>query len=319
MNALLSPQNFSAIAEIEAKLKKATGAPNAHAAMRRLCSSVVQASRQSEPPIKIKPLLDVLGVKFEYEPSSSGVAEASIALRDDRLVVEVPKTNFKGNSGRYSRWRFSLAHEFAHVVLIRTLGARIVELTYHDNDSYKFVESLCDYAASHILLPRSKVAEVLWRQGFSKKSVQDTMARFHTSESAVLRAIHDFLPGGAIFTIRSFRRHENENIEPRIVFCSTIYSRDGSRPWLPRDSTAAKHVKLVASEELERVIVSLREVEWRLEGMSSPWFFGPSQRDMFGGGATFMDQRLSADVGQVVVCAAIGKFNAAMFRTREVE
>lgn len=319
MKPLAAPQSCPAIAEIEVKLCQATGAPNAHVAMRRLCATVVKASNQKEPPFKIKPLLDVLGVAFEYDPSNSGAAEASISLRDDQLILEVPKPNFKGRSGKSRRWRFSLAHEFAHIVLLRTLGARIVELTYQDRQSYRFVESLCDFAASHILLPRPKLTEVLWKDGFSQKTVRNIMTRFDASESAVLRAIHDLLPGGAIFTARSFRRHESEDSEPRVVFCSTIYSSDTSRPWLPRGATLAKHLRLEPKKAIERVTVSLRDAEWNFDGASMPWLFGPSQPDMFKGGDSPIAVDVSDDPGRVIVCAEIGKFDMTLFQERKVK
>lgn len=314
MNAVAVNATSGAVAEIEARLCKITGAPNAYAAVRRLCMTVVKASDQKEPPYRIKPLLDVLGVAFEYETPNSGAAEASVSLRDSGLVLEVAKRNFQSRSGKSRRWRFSIAHEFAHIVLLRTLGGRIVELTYQDKASYRFVERLCDHGASHILLPRAELTGLLWRRGFSQRTVRHIMERFDTSEAAVLRAIHDLLPGGAIFTIRSFRRHDDEECEPRIAFCSTIYSREAISPWLPRGSTMKRHLTRKSACGNERITVALNEVQWELEGTSLPWLFGPSQPDMFLGARASADVERKNDCGVAIVCAQKGKFNGAVFR-----
>ncbi|MCY4202470.1 MAG: ImmA/IrrE family metallo-endopeptidase [Aestuariivita sp.] len=304
-----------AIAEIEKRIRDSTGAPSAYAAMRRLCSAVVQASRQTEPPFRVRPLLDVLNVEFEYENTNCGAAEASVSLRGERLVLDVPRPHFDGQSGRYRRWRFSIAHEFAHILLIRTLGAKLLELTNQDKSSYWFVEGLCDHAASHLLLPRIRLTEILRSQKFSQDTVREIAKRFDTSQSAVLCALQDLLPRGAIFLIKSFRRDTKERVEPRVFLCSSRYSRDTVRPWLPRGCTT-KHIEVDESTPLKSVCISLNKRNWNLEGKQLPWIFGPQQPDMFyslDGSKHVSDNRY----GKVIVCAEKGKFDRALFDGEE--
>ncbi|MCY4303516.1 MAG: ImmA/IrrE family metallo-endopeptidase [Aestuariivita sp.] len=315
MNDLRIRTTSPAIAEIEKRIRSATGAPSAYAAMRRLCSTVVEASRQTDPPFRVKPLLDVLNVEFEYQNVNCGAAEASVSLREDRLILDVPRPHFDGRSGRYRRWRFSIAHEFAHILLIRTLGAKILELTNQDKFSYRFVEGLCDHAASHLLLPRTRLTETLRRQKFSQDTVRDIAKCFDTSQSVVLHALEDLLPRGAIFLIKSYKRDEKERVEPRVFFCSSRYSRDAVRPWLPRGCTM-KHINVDASRPLRGISILLNTKEWLLEGKQLPWMFGPPQPDMFyklNGAEQINDNHY----GTAIICAEKGKFDRGLFDNEE--
>ena len=311
-----------AITEIEARLRNITGAPSAHAAMRRLCSVVMKASKQTDPPFKIKPFMDAVDVKFQYEESKIGSAEASVVLKNGRVVLEVPKQHFTGTSGKYKRWRFSIAHEFAHILLLNALGPRSVELAHHDKTAYRFVEDLCNYAASHLLIPRASLTKELRHRGFSNGVLKNLVQRFAASETAILRALTDLLPGGAIFIVREFRRHKREKIELRIYFCSTLYTQIPVRPWLPQGCTM-KHLTRVRkrtrdsqiiSTELEEISVLLNEKRWKLDGVAMPWQFTQRQRGL-------LCERNEAgswemtESGAALVCAAKGKLDETLFQS----
>ena len=311
----------AAIAEIDARLRKITGAPSAVSAMRRFCSTVIKASKQTIPPFKIKPLLDVVGVGFQYEETNTGAAEASVTLQKGRIVLAVPKRHFTGASGRCRRWRFSIAHEFGHILLIHALGARVVKLAHQDRDTYRFVENLCDYAASHILIPRTILTKKLRRRGFSHSTVKDLAEQFATSETAMLRAMTDLLPGGGIFVIREYRRHKREEIQPRIHLCSTVYSQSPARPWLPRGCTM-KHVERAQKpmsvgqikEEIENISVVLGDNIWKLDGFAVPWRFVRGQQNLLGKRDNSGNWEM-AETGTALVCAVSGKLDGTLFRT----
>ena len=190
-----------------------------------------------------------------------------------------------------------------------------MELTYQDKLSYRFVEGLCDHAASHLLLPRTKLTEVIRREGFSQDTVRYIAERFDTSEMVVLRATQDLLPGGAIFTIKSFRRNAKEQNEPRVFVCSSLYSIESMRPWLPQGCTM-KHLKTAEGSSVTDVTVLLNDKEWRLDGKMLPWTFGPRQEDMF---YEPNEPKNASDArhGTAVICAAKGKFDAALFGKEE--
>lgn len=321
MNADAHILENGAIAEIDARLRGITGARNARAAMRRLCAAVIKASNQTEPPFKIKPFLDVVDVKFQYEETNTGAAEASVSLKNGRAVLEVPKPHFTGASGKYKRWRFSIAHEFGHILLLNALGSRAVELARRDKNAYRFVEDLCDYAASHLLMPRAVLTKELRYRGFSHGAVKKLAERFATSETALLRALTDLLPGGAIFIVREFQRHEREEFEARIHFCSSLYSQSPERPWLPRGCTM-KHLTrnrlhtpdgAIVSGARDEVSVSLNENCWKLDGIAAPWQFSYRQQDLFRERKVGRSWQM-AEKGTALVCAAKGKLDETLFR-----
>lgn len=314
----------TAIAEIEAGLCVATGAGDAKSAMKRLCNSVIKASKQDSTEVQVRRLLEVLDVPFVYQNTNSGAAQASVSIRDGRLVLEVPKPNFRRGSGMSKRWRFSIAHEFAHIVLIRTLGASVVTLTHRDRNTHQYVERLCDYAASHILLPRSKVLAEVRKLGFSRLAVDHIQRFFQVSETAALRAMDDLLPGGALFTIREFKRNDRETFEPRVSFCSSLYARGSGQPWLPQGCTM-KHLELaepiesmdeIKDPRFSSLRLSLNDKVWELDAVVLPWQFGRVQRDFF-------SVRLNVDLpppslsGFAIACAGKGKLDSSLFRSAE--
>lgn len=308
----MATNSNAAVYEIESGLREATGAPDAYDAMRRLCFTVMQATKQKKPPFKLKPLLDVLSVPFEYDNFGSGAAEASVSLRNGQLVLEIPKPHFGGSSGRSRRWRFSIAHEFAHILLIKTLGARIIKLANQDKISYRFVEDLCDHGASHLLIPRLNLSEMLRRDGFSSYVVRQAAKRFDTSDTAMIRAIQDFLPGGAIITVKRFRRNEQERNEPRVSFCSSKYSQILYRPWLPKGCTM-KHIEIKQLKDGNLVSIVLSDKEWNLDGITVPWSVGPDQGNLRFEPDSFPKQENACESGTAIICAALGRLDRTLF------
>ena len=308
----MATNSNAAVIEIESGLREVTGAPDAYDAMRRLCFTVMQASKQKKPPFKLKPLLDVLSVPFEYDNSGTGAAEASVSLRNGQLVLEIPRPHFGGSSGRSRRWRFSIAHEFAHILLIKTMGAKIVKLANHDKISYRFVEDLCDHGASHLLIPRLKLSEMLRRDGFSNSAVRQAAKQFDTSETAMLRAVQDFLPGGAIITLTRYRRNEQEKNEPRVSFCSSKYSQISSRPWLPKGCTM-KHIDMKKRKDGNLVSIVLNDKVWNLDGIAVPWSFGPDQGNLRLASDSCPKQENACEGGSAIICAALGRLDRSLF------
>ncbi|MBO6561846.1 MAG: ImmA/IrrE family metallo-endopeptidase [Nisaea sp.] len=320
MNSIAATAHGYGRAEIEQRLVKLTGASNAYSAIRRLCTSVVRASNQEVPPFHIKPLLDVIGVEFKYSDVNTGQAEASVSIKDGSLFLEVPKAHFKGGSGRSKRWRFSIAHEFVHIILLRALGASLIELTFRDEETYSFIEDLCDYAASHILLPRPKLLQELRKSKISSKTISIISHKYNVSEAVIFRSINDFLPCGGVFGVKKYKRKNSEKRELRISFCSTPYRERQIRPWLPLGCTM-RHINLSsgtfegASEggrKIEDIIISINKKVWKLHGLVVPWVFGQEQKDIFVKNRSL--DVLDDEVGYVLFCSEAGKLDATLFQ-----
>ncbi len=128
-----------------------------------------------------------------------GTEEAPV---DERTISELPKLQVQRfsplpvsgatqwSSGRWmillnggespARQRFSLAHEFKHII-----DHRFVDVLYNDipgADRHDFMESVCDYFAGCLLVPRPWLKRA-WGNGIQRPA--DLAKRFDVSQQAI--------------------------------------------------------------------------------------------------------------------------------------
>lgn len=308
-----------AINAIDQALAVKAGTRDAKSALRRLCSSLLRESGQIAPPFRIRPLLDLMNVEFSYEDLSKSKEEAAVKLIDGKLQLAIPKARFRGGSGRSRRWRFSIAHEFAHVILIRAVGARIVDLANSSEETYEYVEKLCDFGASQLLMPRSSLREALRARRFSQLAVFEIAELFDVSISSLLWSAADLLPNGGLIQLKEYRRSAQESNELRVWSVFSRYGDSLDEPWLPTGCTM-KHIRvgqrplgfehlsvrgalpieLVLGKSVRRL--SARMVDWQYGSKASS--FLDRDQSSFGVGG---------ERGLLLACAPAGKFDAGLF------
>jgi len=308
----------AAIQAIDSALIRRSGGADAKSSVRRLCSAALKESGQRQPPFKISPLLRLSGVDWSYEDRRRGNKEAAIVFSEGGLRLAISKDSFP-KDGRSRRWRFSVAHEFAHVVLIRAVGARVVDLANSSKEAYEYVERLCDYGASHILVPRASLRRALRERSFSQKSLLDMADLFDVSFTALMWGIADLLPQGGLLLLREYRRSAQESNELRVWSTYTRYSSGLDEPWLPKGCTM-KHIRvgerplglghLEESGSLPIKVVLGKRVR-NLEASMVRW---QSRRQT---SSFFKEERLGSiqggENGLLLACAAPGMLDLELF------
>ncbi len=307
-----------AIQVINDALVRKSGGADAKSSIRRLCHAALKETGQRKPPFKISPLLRLAGVDWSYEDRRRGNKDAAIVLSDGGLRLAISTDSFP-REGVSRRWRFTVAHEFAHVVLIRAVGARVVDLANSSKKAYQYVERLCDYGASQILVPRANLRKALRERNFSQKSILDLADLFDVSFTALMWGLADLLPQGGLLLLREYRRSAQESRELRVWSSYTRYSSGLEEPWLPKGCTM-KHIRVgerpLGFSHLEvrdglpiKVVLGKRArqleaamVDWKSRGRT----------------ASFLNERRlgyiqGGEDGLLLACAAPGKLDLELF------
>jgi Zn-dependent peptidase ImmA (M78 family) len=112
--------------------------------------------------------------RLQVERMSPLPVSGATAWSNGRWVILLRASEPEG------RQRFSLAHEFKHILdhrFIDVLYERVPEEQRHD-----FIEQVCDYFAGCLLVPRTNLV-ALWRGGV--RDVGQLAARFDVSQPAI--------------------------------------------------------------------------------------------------------------------------------------
>jgi hypothetical protein len=239
------------------------GGADAFEAMRRACDELVDQMGEPRPPIKLAPLARVLGAKLSYTPVDPlGREEASIRFEGGELVLWVSRSKFENFRTR-RRARFSIAHEIGHLLMFRMLGSEFLDHSEGSDDSYELTERLCDFAGSQILLPRRTLLAALQQRSFSTAGLRSLEELFDVSSPALLRAIADLVPDGAVIELRKFRRRPSEPLTWRVWNVSTGLNSNYDGSWLPVGCTL-KHILGLQVPETLPIDVPVFHPELRL-------------------------------------------------------
>jgi hypothetical protein len=237
------------------------GGGDAFEAMRHACEQLVSRLGAARLPIKLAPLARLMGAQLDYDNRAElGQAEAAIRFRDGQLVLWVSRSRFENVRTR-KRARFSIAHELGHLLMFQMLGPEFLDHGEADAASYALTERLCDFAASQILMPRSLLQTAARERAFTASGLRSLEDLFGVSSPALLRAVADLVPDGAVTELRRFQRRPTEALEWRVWAASTAAASVDLNSWLPSGCTL-KHIRgLSAPESLEEdVAVVLRDL-----------------------------------------------------------
>lgn len=218
------------------------GGDNAFAAMRRACAALLAEAQIDRTPTKLSSLVRHLGVNICYDSDALlalGQAEAALKVMDNKITLCVSRENFEKAPARA---RFSIAHELGHLILYKVLGPSFLKHCEDGPDAYQRAERLCDFAASHLLIPRSRLAEALRSRGFTAQGVTDIERIFDVSSTALLRAIADLVPEGSVLEWRHFCRNPREAKTWRVLRTYAPSAASDHSSWMPNGCTL-KHVQ----------------------------------------------------------------------------
>jgi hypothetical protein len=206
-------------------------------------------------------LARIMGAKLDYDNRPSlGQEEAAIRFSDGRLVLWVSRSRFENVRTR-KRARFSIAHELGHLLMFRMLGSEFLDHSEADSASYALTERLCDFAASHILMPRSLLNGAVRERTFTALGLRALEDLFGVSSPALLKAVADLVPNGAVTELRQFQRRPTEALEWRVWKVSTATASSDLGSWLPQGCTM-KHIRGLADPASlpEGMAVILRDI-----------------------------------------------------------
>jgi hypothetical protein len=224
------------------------GGADAFEAVRRGCDQLVAQLGTTRLPIKLAPLARLLGAKLDYTDAAGlGQEEAAIRFRDGQLVLWVSRARFE-NMRTQKRARFSIAHEVGHLLLFKMLGPEFLDYSEADATSYALTERLCDFAASQILMPRDLLYSAVSERSFTAAGLRSLESLFGVSAQALLKAVADLVPEGAVTELRRFQRRPDERLEWRVWAVSTASASTDLSSWLPSGCTL-KHIRGLSAPE----------------------------------------------------------------------
>jgi hypothetical protein len=159
-------------------------------AMARACETMLEASAQARTPIHLAPVWRLLGAQVRTEDMAS---DGALGAYGGHFVVRVRqhvrRLVSRGGGQRHPsswrRWRFTVAHELAHLILIRSLPGDLLE-SLADPDSHAEVERLCDVGAAHLLMPGDAFDQAVLYAGVSPQGLRTMYDEFLVSWSALL-------------------------------------------------------------------------------------------------------------------------------------
>jgi len=137
--------------------------------------------RINDAPVDLGPLLELprIAVRVDARLARLGISGLSESRRGGGWTITINQADSS------TRRRFTLAHEFKHVIdhpFLRTL---------YPNDTQRdspAAEAICDYFAACLLMPRAWVKQ-LWYGGL--QDIDVLAARFRVSPAAMSRRLQD--------------------------------------------------------------------------------------------------------------------------------
>ena len=218
------------------------GGADAFDAMRLACDQLVAQFGVAKMPIKLAPLARLMGAQLHYDDGPGlGREEAALRFRDGQLSLWVSRSRFENVRTR-KRARFSIAHELGHLLMFRMLGPEFLDHSEGDAASYALTERLCDFAASQILMPRPLLRKAAQERAFTAAGLRSLEALFGVSSQALLKALADLVPDGAVIELRRFRRRPSEALTWRVWGVMTAATSPNLNSWLPTGCTL-KHIQ----------------------------------------------------------------------------
>lgn len=175
----MSTNNMSLMRELRIPMPPRRLEPfEAEGIAERQTMKLLERLDQTEMPVDLTPLLELPRIEVRVDSRLailriSGLSEWS----NGRWVITINKADAP------TRRRFSLAHEFKHVLdhpFVHTL------YPHYADEKNPEAERICDYFAACLLMPRPWVKQ-LWTAGI--QDVDELAARFRVSPAAMVRRL----------------------------------------------------------------------------------------------------------------------------------
>ncbi len=267
------------------------------AAIRGAAARVLRQLGIQSPPVPLRPILDALGIHFEWSERSyaNGKGVAALVADGDGYRVLVHELSFRKN---WRRTRFTIAHEIMHVLIFDILqDAHLIAGLEDTTESYELLERLCNIGAAELLLPSHWLREDLQKHGVGPRALLSLYDRYLVSREALIWKLAEVIPRGSIVRWRYFARNALEQRCLRVVRTYPGYQADMVKPWLPYGATT-KHIELSHGDlesasvpsDLGRISIQLSDRRWSRRGIvtafptnrngaTTPWFEGFSVAD----------------------------------------
>jgi IrrE N-terminal-like domain len=212
------------------------GVPDPESAMRVACRTLIAECGVSAPPVPLRALSNHLGVHI-VRRATPGAA----TLRTKQGVLEVW---VGADTTKWRRERFTLAHELAHVLLLSGSSSRLGPDLSGEMDSLEHEEHerLCNLGAAEILMPKKFLLDRIATVGLSSTGLQALYDCFLVSFETLLYRLAEILPSSAVILWRRYARHGAEPVALRVLTSYQRYQTSLNAPWLPKGTTARKHV-----------------------------------------------------------------------------
>lgn len=237
------------------------GAQDPREAMAAACRELREAAGESDPPIGLRSLLTRFDASIERRHTP---VDALLHRRDEGWVIQAPPANERV----WRRQRFTVAHELAHLILLRDLGDHPEELSrLGAPDALPRVERLCDTAAAELLLPPDAMAGAMAAHGLHEHGLVALYDLFRVSWTALLIRIGELLDGCAVTLWRRWARPDRtERQALRVV---SVKGTAGG-PWLPEGLTA-RYLSGSLVDDAYAGAHGRGELDVRLGGRSARW------------------------------------------------
>jgi hypothetical protein len=214
--------------------------------MRIACRTLITECGIHAPPVPLRTLFNRLGIRIVRRDTPGA---ATLRAKAGGLEVWLGT-----DAARWRRERFTLAHELAHVLLLSGSNQHVSDPRNGiDSGEYEEYERLCNLGAAELLMPSAFVLEAVGQVGVSAGGLQRLYDSFLVSYESLLYRLAEVLPSSAVILWRKYARHGSEPTTLRVLTSYQRYRSSRSAPWLPKGTTAQKHIRPdIVTQALEK-------------------------------------------------------------------
>lgn len=194
--------------DIWARLTERHATDDPEEALLRSCRQFVSAHATGQFPLRLEGLLAAAGARRETRRIAG----------DGRLELD-PSGNFVVVVDRDARWtrqRFTCAHELAHILLFKEFAddaEALRRLRSHEESAR--VERACNAAAAELLMPTHDLAAEVGCSGLGPVGLSYLQGRYAVSWSALLVRLTEVL-AAPLVVFRRHARHSREAVAWRV-------------------------------------------------------------------------------------------------------
>ena len=223
------------------------GAATVSEALLAACRAFATVHSVEDLPLRLDLLLRAAGARREVRHlAGDGRLEMDA---HGRFVVVVEAGQ------HWSRQRFTIAHELAHIILFSEFADDPQALRrLRSPGLWSVVERACNAAAAELLMPAHDVSVAVGRAGLDPHGLSELQARYAVSWSALLVRLSEVL----CVPVAVFRRHARHNAEPEQWRVHRLYGA-AHGVWFPTGMTT-RHLSVPVVEQAAALGVAETEL-----------------------------------------------------------